>query len=145
MGRKDGGWVWAWGAAALALVGTAAPARSDEGGGGHYQPGYAAYNFGVVPTDRGLYFSNFQRFYSGTRQGSQPLEIGGQVDFGVKTFAFLELPSLMYITGRKVLGADWGVALATPFSYMDVTKVSVAGPLVGVQEATNFNLGDVYF
>jgi hypothetical protein len=49
------------------------------------------------------------------------------------------------MTGSKLLGADWGVALAAPSTYMDVTKVSVAGPLVGVQQATNFNLGDVYF
>jgi hypothetical protein len=65
------------------LVAIAAPARADEGGGGHYQPGYAGYGIGMLPTEKGLSFSNFQRFYSGTRKGNQPLEIGGRVDFGV--------------------------------------------------------------
>ena len=62
---RAGGW-----ALLAALAGVAGPARADEGGGGHYQPGYAGYTFGTLPAEPGLYFSNFQRFYTGTRRGA---------------------------------------------------------------------------
>lgn len=137
--------VWACDLALLAAVSSlAAPAVADEGGGGHYQPGYAGFTFGMLPTERGFYFSNFQRQYIGGRRGDQPLEIGGRVQFGVVTYAFLELPSCLYMTGRTLLGGRLGMALAMPVSYVDANKVNAAGPVVSPQQQRNFNLGDAY-
>jgi hypothetical protein len=144
---KNSRWGIRLGAAALvaaALVG-AAPARADDGGGGHYAPGFFGYFSGILPSDRGVYFADYVNQYSGAAGGNVRLPIGGQVRAGVLAYAFGELPAFSYMTGKKVLGGNLGMMLAPSLLYLDVTAAASVGPLVRTVEQTNLTVGDTYF
>src|SRR5262245_44691826 len=117
------------GAAALAAAALMAPspARADEGGTGHYMPGFFGYFGGILPSDRGLYFSNYVNQYSGAVGGNRPIEIGGQVRFGVLTSWSAAIPSFTYMMtgkGHKVLGGNFGMGIAVPVMYVDTSAAA---------------------
>jgi hypothetical protein len=132
-------------AAALAAAGAAAPARADESGSGHYQPGFWSYFAGILPSQRGLYLSNYVNQYSGAAGAGKAFEIGGVARFGVQAYAMVEMPSLTYVTGKKIGGATLAMNLSPEVIYLDTTAAVAAGPALAVKQDTNFNLGDVYF
>lgn len=140
-------WRWLARTCALALaVGAAcgtAPVRADEGGAGHYLPGFGGYFAGMVPTGRGFYFANHQNQYVGAAGANVALPIGGKLRLGVLAYAFGEVPTVSYSTGRKVLGGTLGMTLAIPIAYLDATAAVFAGPVLRTVNDTNFRLGDI--
>jgi hypothetical protein len=129
----------------MIAAGTAAPAQADEGGSGHYLPGFGGFFGGILPSERGTYFANIQIQYTASAGAAQALPIGGVARFGVQAYSFGELPSFTYVTGKKVLGGTFAVNLSPSLVYGDATAAVAAGPGLAVVKDQNFNLGDTYF
>lgn len=148
--RSSRGSAWrGWGRAlllALAVAGAlaSAPARADETGNGHYTPGTFGYSAGIVPPERGFYYTNYQTYYEGSVLATKSLPIGGLVRNGVKTVLFGEILNPLYVTGAKVLGGTLAATVVVPFIYLDNTALSSTGSSLSITEDTNFNLGDIY-
>lgn len=129
---------------AMAALASAAPARADEQGTGHYQPGTFSFLAGVIPSDAGFYFTNFQNFYEGSVGANIALPIAGRLRLGIKSFAFIDALAPMNIYKSKILGAQAGSVAIIPFVYLDNNTGAAAGSTLRVQSQQNFNLGDMY-
>lgn len=91
---------------------------------------------GALPPP-GFYFIN--DFYFAYYHGYGPYfgaENNGQRNAGVKVFAYVDVPVLLWTPGCKLLGADYGVALAQPFDYTHLKISSPAGAVSGTQLGT---------
>jgi len=59
---------------------------------------------------------------------------GHQLASSVKLFAYVDVPILLWVPGCKFLGADYGVAIAEPFDYVNLmTHPAFSAP--GVQQS----------
>ena len=47
---------------------------------------------------------------------------------GLKLFAYVDVPILLWVPGCKFLGADYGVAIAEPFDYVNVMQAHGVAP-----------------
>ncbi|MGA2225025.1 MAG: transporter [Syntrophobacteraceae bacterium] len=56
---------------------------------------------------------------------------------GLKLFAYVDVPILLWVPGCKFLGADYGVAIAEPFDYVNVMLAHPAFTGAGVLTVAN--------
>jgi hypothetical protein len=137
---------WA-GAAALAAaaLGAARPAAAEEGGSGHYLPGFFGFLAGVLPPERGFYFNDLNYLYTGTFGQQADLPIGGRVVAGFKGTLYANAPTVTWVPGKKLLGATVGTTLAVPLVHVDAAAVVALPGAAGIVRESNFNIGDIYF
>lgn len=94
----------------------------------HYPAGAEGIRAASLPPP-GLYFRNYSFFY---RAGTLP---GGPPNFDV--LAFVNAPRLIWMTERKILGANYGMDVIVPFGH---TRLEAGG-----YDDGEFGLGDVQF
>jgi len=76
--------------------------------GVHYPVGLEGIKGGSLPGP-GIYFRDDNLFYSGTSDNPQ----------NYSTFIYLQAPQLMWLTGWKLLGADYGMDVMVPLAYKE--------------------------
>jgi hypothetical protein len=102
-------------AAALALPPTGAWAA--EGGSTEYLGGFTGFAAGYVPPAPGVYFANDLYFYDGNISA---LAVNGKVALNVSTDLVFEVPEFTAVTKLKILGGDYGAAIAVPIGYVNI-------------------------
>lgn len=116
----------AWFAAAALLLTPAAHAAEDAKG--IYLLGYKSSMAGYVPP-AGTYINSTKYFYSGDASGAAATSvalrrIGNvnlQADVDLDAQAFLELPTLLWVTPAKILGGNLGLGMITPIGWTDIS------------------------
>jgi len=89
-----------------------APAPAVPVVAGHYPAGAEGINGASLPPP-GLYVRDYNMFYSSdTFQNGPP-------DFDIK--AYINAPRLIWMTDKKIFGAQYGMDVIVPFVYMDWT------------------------
>jgi hypothetical protein len=107
--------------------GPAPPACAEEGGSGHYAIGGMASFIDTLPGVPGAWgIANFFMYYDGSASKALPLPNAGQFVLGMHATAYVDMPLLMHETKVKILGGDYGYALAIP-----IVKLEVEGTLSG--------------
>ena len=137
----------------LGLVATA-PARAGETG--HFAPGAFNIRDFVLP-DAGFYWGVYNYGYRTTRANdangnkisSRTLTgPGGQtttVNLDVDISAYALSPFFMWVSGKKVLGAKYGVMVNPTFSNANIDGLLSIGNRVGRSvSAGDFNISDTY-
>lgn len=97
-------------------------ARAEEAGSGHYQPGATSSFIDLLP-DRetsSLVYVNAFTYYHGTAGASHDFEIGGQIAANVKGTAYADTSIFLYQAPFKLLGGQYGAAIAVPYVWLDV-------------------------
>lgn len=97
-------------------------ACAEEGGSGHYQPGTTASFIDMLP-DRGtstFVYANAFTYYNGSNSASRDLQLGGQVAANVKGTVYADTSIFLYQAPWKLLGGQYGAALAVPYVWLDV-------------------------
>jgi hypothetical protein len=90
----------------------------------HYPAGSEGIKGASLPPP-GFYFEDYNSFYFSDRtpgyQGVLEHEFGpqGQIIPGFNYFSYVQAPRLLWMTGWKFLGADYGVAVKVPFAYKE--------------------------
>ncbi len=106
----------------LAAVMVITPAYATETWDPHLHGVDEGLAAGALPPP-GVYFINDSYFApSAPIQGPD----GHQVP-GVKLFAYVDVPILLWVPGCKFLGADYGVAIAQPFDYVNLMAAEGSG------------------
>jgi len=114
--------------AVLLCGGLAPPAGAEEGGAGHYGVGSMAAFIDTLPGVPGAWgLGNFFMYYSGSASKTTPLPNGGQFVLGMDARAYAYMPLLMHETKTKMLGGDYGYAVAIPILKLEV-EGTVTGP-----------------
>jgi hypothetical protein len=117
-------------AIAASLLALAAGARAQ-----HYPAGAEGIRAATLPPP-GIYLRDYNFFYFTDGSHSGP-----------DLFAYMNAPRVVWMTGQRILGADYGMDLIVPFGY---ASASVVGPGNTFREfhrvtETTFNLGDIQF
>ena len=97
-------------------------AGAEEGGGGHYLPGATSSFIDMLPdrdTSTFAYLNAFT-YYHGSTGASRDLELGGQVAANVKGTVYADTSIFFYQAPWKLLGGQYGAALAVPYVWLDV-------------------------
>ncbi|SEM11150.1 Uncharacterized conserved protein [Syntrophus gentianae] len=106
-------------------------ALATEGGGGAYPNGADDFMLGALPPP-GFYFKNHLNYYTAKNfkdnDGNDLIH-----DFNLKVTA--EVLRFIYVTDKKILGANWAVHAFVPMLYMDVEA--------GGGGDNRFGLGDI--
>ena len=122
----------------------------------HYPAGSEGIKGASLPPP-GFYFEDYNSFYYSDRtpgfdgQLEHTFGSGGQVKPGFDLFTYTQAPRLLWMTGWKFLGADYGMAVRIPFVYkkhdqtVPTVLERVAGIPVGpaVTSVNKFGLGDI--
>jgi hypothetical protein len=96
----------------------------------HYPVGAEGIKGSSLPPP-GWYFRDYSFFYTSDRF------VNGPPEFDI--FACLNAPRVIWMTGCKVLGADYGMDLIVPFGYLD-WEAGVPG---AVAKDSYFGIGDI--
>lgn len=104
---------------------------------GHYVPLAASgLKSGILPTRPGLIYQNSTLFYhTSSFRDDDGNEIGGADEVNV----WANRNGLLWMTGLKVLGADYGAALAVPIANLAPNPVVVEGETL----STGIGIGDI--
>lgn len=105
--------------AALAM-GLPLCARAEESGGGHYLPGAVASFIDALPGRPGLAVANYFTFYDGSVGRSRQLPFGGLLASGLDATIFADTVAAVYETPLRLLGGEYGVAIAVPYVWVEV-------------------------
>jgi len=116
------------------LVLPASVARATEGGGSHYPGGNDDFQAGALPPP-GLYYLNYLMYYTADKLKDNA---GRTVPVDFSLDATVDVLRFIYVTKKKLLGADVGMHIMIPVGYQ---HVSIDGP--GSQSKTG--LGDIEF
>lgn len=121
----------------VATVFFAAPAAGQTVVTGHYQPMVVSgLKSGILPTRPGLIYQNGTFFYyTDSFKDNSGNEIGG----GEEVNLWANRNSLIWISGQKLFGADYGAAVAVPIANLAPRPVIVAGETLD----TGFGVGDI--
>jgi hypothetical protein len=100
----------------------------------HYPAGAEGIKAATLPPP-GVYFRDYNIFYSAPDANFGPVR---------NVFVYVNAPRVIWITDKKILGADYGMDLIVPFGYMEIEYLSV-DPFGGFQrrKASRFGLGDI--
>ena len=96
--------------------------RAEEGGSGHYLPGATSSFIDMLPDRETSTFAYLNAFtyYHGSTGASRDLELGGQVAANVKGTVYADTSIFFYQAPWKLLGGQYGAALAVPYVWLDV-------------------------
>jgi hypothetical protein len=129
----------------LVSMATAAEVRAE----GHFQPGVANVRDMVLPGP-GIYVENFTVFYgasvfrSGTGDPVDRLPGTRGVDVDTDLFVFSWMPMFVWVTGQKLLGADFAISIAPSFGNTHVSA-ALSGAKAGVEvDSGQFHVGDLF-
>ena len=101
----------------------------------HYVPGSMGLKNASAPPP-GFYYVNYGAFYSADTYKN---DSGDTVDgLGLDLTVYANVSQFFYMSGKKFLGADYGVDLFVPFVYTDIQNRAA-----GIDEDT-FELGDIF-
>ena len=124
-------------------------AGAEEGGGGHYLPGATSSFIDMLPdrdTSTFAYLNAFT-YYHGSTGASRDLELGGQVAANVKGTVYADTSIFFYQAPWKLLGGQYGAALAVPYVWLDVKAnllLSVRGRRFAFgRQGTDNGFGDI--
>jgi hypothetical protein len=120
----------------LAAVMVITPAYATETWDPHLHGVDEGLAAGALPPP-GVYFINNSYFGpSAPIQGPDGKEV-----VGLKLFAYVDVPILLWVPGCKFLGADYGVAIAEPFDYVNLMShpFGAGGPQVSGSQWGAFN------
>ncbi|MDF2115171.1 transporter [Roseiarcaceae bacterium H3SJ34-1] len=126
-------------AAVLSLPFTAVHAA--ENGLGFYLLGSKGALAALLPPP-GVYFQNDAYFYSGSLGGNRQLPLGGVVGAGIKARAFIDLPTVLWVTPYEVLGGNLAFSLTTPIGGPNVNASLILGPFAGGRSDSLTTFGD---
>lgn len=98
---------------------------------GHYPPGVEGIKGPSLPPP-GIYLRDYNLFYTADRYPGSGLN-----DF--QALVYVNAPRLIYMTEKKILGANYGLDLIVPFGYADVEGAG------GFLDDTYFGLYDIQF
>ena len=119
--------------AALAglFVAGASSVQAAEGAAGFYLIGSKTSMAGFLPPP-GTYVQDLNFFYSGSSNVS--LDLGGvEVTGGVDANVYYKLPTLLWVSDKKVLGGNIALTAITPIGWKDVSAgAEITGPGGGV-------------
>ena len=106
----------------LAAVMVITPAYATETWDPHLHGVDEGLAAGALPPP-GVYFINDSYLVSfAPIQGAN-----GKETVGLKLFAYIDVPVLLWVPGCKFLGADYGVAVAQPFDYVNLMSATGNG------------------
>lgn len=97
---------------------------------GHYPPGVEGIKGATLPPP-GVYLRDYNLVYHAERFPGGPS--------GLDATVYVNAPRLIWMTGQKILGADYGMDLIVPFGYSDL-KIDGAGV-----KDSYFGLYDIQF
>lgn len=108
--------------------------------GAHYPVGLEGIKGGSLP-EPGIYFRDDNLFYTGTSDSPQ----------NYYTFIYLQAPRLRWMTGWRILGADYGMDVMMPFAYKEArdhynTTTAFGGAPITTKVSeggSHFELGDI--
>ncbi len=108
-------------------------ARATEGGGSHYPGGNEDFMVGMLPPP-GAHFLNYVMYYSSNKVRDNS---GSTVPGDFRLDAAVEAMRFIYITNKKLLGADVGMHVIVPVGYQHVSTGGISQSKTG--------LGDIEF
>ncbi len=102
----------------------------------HYPAGVEGIKAATLPPP-GLYFRDYNYFYYSVEPNIFPLD---------KVLAYVNAPRLIWLTGQKILGADYGMDLIVPFGYEKI-DYSIPNAFTQTRRFSDdeFGLGDIQF
>jgi hypothetical protein len=105
------------------MFGTAVQAQTVVTG--HYQPLFASgLKSGILPTRPGLIYQNSTLFYHTTSfRDDNGNEVGGVDELNI----WANRNTLLWVSGQKILGADYAAAVAVPVANLAPNPVVVGG------------------
>jgi len=91
----------------------------------HYPAGAEGIKGGSLPPP-GIYLRDYNFFYTGDLPtvNMTVTDPGGEIDHfsrRVSVFAYVQAPRLIWITDKKIFGADYGMDVIVPFGYSEVS------------------------
>ena len=116
----------------ILIAGTFALAAQLQGqplpAGSHYPVGAEGIKGASLPPP-GVYLRDYNFFYTAGKVDGMPN--------GPDIFAYVQAPRLIWMTGKTILGANYGMDVIVPFAYKNIS----AGLPIG--DGHNFNLADI--
>lgn len=100
---------------------------------GHYIPGVEGIQAATLPP-AGLYVKDYNYVYWANRFN---MPDGSQAPGAFNAVVYANVPRIVWMTGQKVLGADFGMDALVPLVYKNITAGGVQG--------NHFSAGDVCF
>jgi hypothetical protein len=103
----------------------------------HYVAGLEGIKAATLPPP-GLYFRDYNLFYYAGDPNLFPLK---------EVFSYVNEPRLIWMTGQKILGADYGMDLIVPFGYAKIEYLTPGPAFATLQQvsADRFGLRDIEF
>lgn len=111
----------------VAAAGFATQLHAQLPVGSHYPVGAEGIKGASLPPP-GIYLRDYNFFYTANRVNGLPT--------GANLFAYVQAPRLIWVTDKKILGANYGMDVIVPFAYKNVWA-----PFIGT--AGQFNLADI--
>lgn len=126
----------------LAAVAITWPREADavEGGVGLTMNGYKTSMMGFLPPEQGAYFRNDVYSYFASTAAQVPQF--SRIDLNARASTVIDFASLTFVTGLKVLGAQWAFSAVVPFGYSRVTADITAPILTLGKTDQSFSLAD---
>ncbi|MDR3456191.1 MAG: transporter [Verrucomicrobiae bacterium] len=94
--------------------------------GSHYPVGAEGIKGAALPPP-GIYLRDYNFFYSAGKVDGLPAD--------VDIFAYVQAPRLIWMTDKKILGANYGMDIIVPFAYKNVS--------LGGSSGDQFNIADI--
>jgi len=94
--------------------------------GSHYPVGAEGIKGAALPPP-GFYLRDYNFFYAADKVDGMPVD--------VDIFAYVQAPRLIWMTDKKILGANYGMDIIVPFAYKNVNLAGNRGD--------QFNLADI--
>lgn len=110
------------------LMITVATSDAAEDAKGIYLPGFLASMSGVMPPP-GTYVTSYKYFYSGSASGAaadsvalnQLGNITLEADMSLDAKLFAEIPVVLWVAPRKILGGNFGLGGYVPIGWQDIS------------------------
>jgi hypothetical protein len=117
----------------------ARPADAVEGGVELTMNGYKTSMMGFLPPEKGAYARNDVYSYFASTAVQVPQF--NRVDLDLRATTIIDFAGMTFVTGLKVLGADWGFGAVVPFGYSHL-KASLTTPIAIAKTDQSFTLAD---
>lgn len=126
----------------IATLCLAPTASAAEGGQTPFLKGYRDTLMGLVPPAPGLYFRNDVLYYSGELDRTV---LGGRVEVGVDAASFAEIPSITWVSSKKILGGQYAVSAFTSLTDVDIEVRASSAFGTAQRRDTKTGIGDSGF